>query len=116
MNVIIERYADIIAKYNILEWDSQPISYRFKANIRFIGGSILLVKEYLLPHGRKYTYHWQDVHDALKIRWDNAPHWKSVATFPHHRHEGEQIAPSTETSLEDVLAYIHAALMRSETP
>jgi hypothetical protein len=27
-----------------------------------------------------------DKKEKLKIRWDNAPHWESVSTFPHHKH------------------------------
>lgn len=36
----------------------------------------------------KYSYHWQGHDGALICRWDNAPHHREVATFPHHQHVG----------------------------
>lgn len=104
---IVDKYASIITDYEVITWESEPTSSRFKARITFIDGSSLLVKDYLFAHGRKYAYHWQDTTGALKMRWDNAPHWKSVDTFPHHRHEPTDVFPSREVALEDVLQYIH---------
>ncbi|MDP2822864.1 MAG: DUF6516 family protein [Sulfuritalea sp.] len=36
----------------------------------------------------KYSFHWQRSDGAPICRWDNAPHHRDVATFPHHLHEG----------------------------
>ena len=33
-------------------------------------------------------------------------HWKDIETFPHHRHEKNNVFPSKEFTLEDVMAYI----------
>lgn len=103
---IIVRYASIIADYKVITWEIEPTSSRFKARITFLDGSSLLIKDYLFAHGRKYAYQWQDSAGSLKMRWDNAPHWKHVETFPHHRHELEDVFPSREVDLEDVLQYI----------
>ena len=104
---IIDKHASIVADYEVITWESESASSRFKARITFIDGSALLIKDYLFAHGRKYTYHWQDSTGALKMRWDNAPHWKRVETFPYHRHEPADVFPSREVALEDVLQYIH---------
>lgn len=40
------------------------------------------------------------------FRYDNAPHHRQVATFSHHKHDGEVICDSREPSLEDVLLEI----------
>ena len=39
MKEILDRYKDIIKKYEIIVWDSEPIAYRFKAIITFIDDS-----------------------------------------------------------------------------
>ena len=43
-----------------MEWDKEPLSYRFKAAITFTDGSVLQIKDYLFPSGKRSTYHWQD--------------------------------------------------------
>jgi hypothetical protein len=37
----------------------------------------------------KYSFHWQDKHNHLIKRWDNAAHHPEVSTHPHHVHEGD---------------------------
>jgi len=38
----------------------------------------------------KYRYHWQDCNGLLMKRWDNAPHYRAINTFPHHLHDGSE--------------------------
>jgi hypothetical protein len=36
---------------------------------------------------QRYRYQWMDsTKTQLRKRWDNAPHFKEVNTFPHHVH------------------------------
>ena len=51
------------------------------------------------------SYYWLTPGNRLKIGWDNAPHHVELASFPHHKHVGEQTNRqlSYETSLEEVL-------------
>jgi hypothetical protein len=37
------------------------------------------------------------------FRYDNAPHHRNIATFPHHKHVGNNVSPSREPSLSTVL-------------
>jgi len=37
---------------------------------------------------------------------NNAPHYKNIKTFPHHKHTKKGIEESFETTLEDVLSVI----------
>lgn len=37
----------------------------------------------------KYRHHWQSQEGVLIKRWDNAPHYPQVASFPHHLHDGD---------------------------
>jgi hypothetical protein len=38
----------------------------------------------------KYRHHWQDRNGLLIKRWDNAPHYRAIDTFPHHLHDGAE--------------------------
>lgn len=76
-------------------------------------GSTLRVAE-RWQHSRliRYSYYWLTEHDTLRIGWDNAPHHSKVDSFPHHKHLGEQgqIAASSETRLEEVMAAVEDML------
>lgn len=112
MKELLEKYESIVTGYEIIEWDSEPTSYRFKAKVTFINDSNLTVKDCLFSTGRKYSFHWQDEKGNLIIRWDNAIHWKDINTFPHHKHEKDGVFSSKEVTLEDVLSHIYKILKR----
>jgi Family of unknown function (DUF6516) len=38
----------------------------------------------------KYRHHWQNQEGVLIKRWDNAPHYPQVVSFPHHLHDGSE--------------------------
>ena len=113
----IEAFKSIIDHYEVLLWENEPQSHRFKASIYFKDGSALIVKDYLFNLDRKYSYHWQDEDDQLICRWDNAGHWKTISTYPHHKHSGEreQVRPSRGVSLGDVLSAIEGEVERGMT-
>ncbi len=72
-------------------------------------GAKLFVKDYLfLDSTRKYTYHWQDRAGQLRCRWDNAPHWPGVISYPHHQHtDSEGMVTSSDVRMpEAALQYI----------
>jgi len=106
---LLKKYQNIIRKYRIILWEAEPSSFRFKAEILFTDHSTLFIREYRFAATRKYVYQWQDRQNNLKVRWDNAPHWKSLATFPHHKHIGSKmnVVGSTELFLEDVMRVIY---------
>lgn len=59
--------------------------------------------EHKTPVKRRYAYHVFDS-DVMVVRWDNAPHHRDIATFPHHKHICGEIAESKEMQISDVLA------------
>jgi hypothetical protein len=59
---------------------------------------------------QKYSYHCQKGDGELIVRWDNKPHWKEMATYPHHKHDGGQVVPSHRATITDVLAEIEQRL------
>lgn len=81
----------------------------------YIRGSLLLlnrselhIAEYVVtephPHRLKYRYHLQDRDGRLLSRWDNAPHHRSVPTYPHHRHDvSGGVEPAESTDLSTIL-------------
>ncbi len=82
----------------------------------YINGSLLFnnghrldfveVKDMDRPSKVKYRYHYMAQDHTCIFRYDNAPHHRNIATFPHHKHIGEDILESTEPTLFDVLLEI----------
>ncbi len=71
-------------------------------------GSILHIRErYSGGDLIKYSYHLMKGDEV--VRWDNVPHHKEIRTYPHHRHEGDQILESTEMDIILVLRVIEGA-------
>jgi hypothetical protein len=73
-------------------------------------GSILHGFEYVVAlKGKiareKYRYHWMN-ENGLIMRWDNAPHHKEIETFPFHIHTRNEILPSEEVRLDEILKTI----------
>jgi hypothetical protein len=98
-----------VTDYQIELYEHESSLFRFKATVILVDGSKLRIKEYRFSDGsRKYAYHWESADGILKTRWDNAEHWPNVSTYPHHKHQdsSDNVQPSTETGLEDVLKHI----------
>lgn len=83
----------------------------------YISGCLLFNNEYRLDFVEvkdidcaskiKYRYQYMDEQYTCIFRYDNAPHHLNIATFPHHKHLGEQdVQESHEPTLFDVLLEI----------
>lgn len=89
-----------------------------RAVLTFVDGSRLETVEYvrLEPEEglqvERYSYRWMDADNNLLTRWDNAPHYRHLPGFPHHRHEGDErnIVPGEPMSLFAVLDLIAARI------
>ena len=95
-----------IVDYTVLDnrkWDT-GFYYKIKAII--IDNSNFFASEYQDTLSREYSFHWQSPDNELIIRWDNAPHHKSLATFPHHKHLPDTIEESQEMTLQEALKFI----------
>ena len=83
---VLREYSFIILSYRISRLEQIGRLFRLRAEIELLDHSRLFVRETILgAKKRKYSYHWQDEHGKLIIRWDNAPDW-DLETFPHHKH------------------------------
>jgi hypothetical protein len=60
----------------------------------------------------KYRHHWQEHDGLLPKRWDNAPHYPTVGTFPHHLHDEaeDRVVDHPATTGLEVLQRILAEL------
>jgi len=104
---LIAEYKYLIKSFQILLYEQEGELFRFKAELQLKDDSKLFIKEYVFRYNeRKYAYHWADDSGCLICRWDNAPHWAEISTFPHHKHTETGVQESTETSLSDVLKVI----------
>jgi len=104
---LAEEFSGIIKDYSVIEYKRYGSAVSLVARVVFKDGSLLHIRDYLFIDGkRKYSYHWQNVHDGLITRWDNSPHHKELSTFPHHRHLPEGVAVSKERTIKDVLIVI----------
>jgi hypothetical protein len=97
----------------------------------FFTRSVLRVRCNLLPSSHhldirliqtenETIYSYQLYTDHPIIRWDNAPHFPAITTFPHHFHniKGEVVASPLQGSvfedLDDVLKNIKSILVSNE--
>jgi len=106
---LLKKFSHIILKSEVQVYEFDENQFRIKMELELIDHSKLIIKDYRFSnHKRKYAYHWMNSNGDLRIRWDNAPHWENISTFPHHRHVKslEEILPSTETDTESILNFI----------
>jgi hypothetical protein len=116
MNTIPAEFAPFIATHDILARRSDAHIVQVKARIVFVDDSLLVYTDIaiLTEERRKYSFQWMNSDGTLRIRWDNAPHYPHIATYPHHQHIGDEtsVQDSPEMTLDDVLAVITATLER----
>ncbi|MEM6837270.1 MAG: DUF6516 family protein [Cyanobacteria bacterium P01_C01_bin.120] len=61
---------------------------------------------------QRYRYQWMDsTKTQLRKRWDNAPHFPDVETFPHHVHIEQEanVLPSKLLGILNLLTVLEAA-------
>ena len=99
---LLEKYS-FISSYEILDYKTWETGLYYKIKIVITDNSIIYAREYISETERIYSFHWQDENENIITRWDNAPHYKNMSTYPHHKHENREIKVSREITLEDVL-------------
>ena len=109
----LARFSDIVSSWDVVLYEIEGSNSRLKLTVHFKDGSTLYIREHIFEgQHRKYAYHWQDANQQLRIRWDNASHWPTIHTHPHHKHIHtlDHVEPSDATSLEEVLHIIREPL------
>jgi len=94
-----------------VNFDSIGDYLRLKIRVRLKNNWLMDVWEHTAPKLRRYSYH-VFAGKKLIVRWDNAPHFKDVSTFPRHMHIGEEIKESKEMTIESVLEELKRMMSR----
>jgi hypothetical protein len=96
--------SDIVIDVEIIEMILEPNTQYLRAKAKLRKGYVLYVTEGIGESYRRYSYHLKRDNEMIK-RWDNAPHWKSIKTFPFHVHLAGNDKPqaSMEVFVDDVL-------------
>ena len=101
---------------------------RFEAYIKvrliLIDDSVLDVTEYLhaVEEGdaqlKRYSYHWMEPSNQLRLRWDNVRHYPDLPSFPHHLHNRNEkdVISSEPMTLSKVLDRIELEMKSAKDP
>ncbi len=90
-----------------------------RGSLFFLDGSRLHIREFVnveyVVDRYMYVYHYQKADDTLVFRYDNTPHHPDIASFPHHKHVGDDttVQPTPAPNLGIVLNEIHQHLLRN---
>ncbi len=123
---MIEKYLDEIDR--VIKDDSlvffsdfqkvytSPNTAYIKAKVRFIDNSLLNLFQHVCFKESKpiinYRYHYMDSKNNLIFRYDNAPHYPSISTFPHHKHILSGMKESRMPSIKNLITEIHQHIIR----
>ena len=103
--------SEIVQEIIVLIQIQEPANQALRARVHLKGGYILHINESLGIGYRNYSYHIQKSERMVR-RWDNAPHWPAMKTFPHHLHLSNEDQPSecNEIFIDDVLNEMKAII------
>ena len=106
--------SDIVEKLTVIVLFQEPGRQALRATALLKGGYVLHINEALGRGFRRYSYHIQKGEQMVR-RWDNAPHWPDMKTFPHHLHldSEKNASESREVFIEDVLGEMKTILSDS---
>jgi hypothetical protein len=105
-----------LQSYNLIKDKRSLYIGIVEGSIKFIDNSTLYFMEFVdVSKGiekYKYSYHYENKDKVIIFRYDMAPHFRNIETFPHHKHETEQIIASNEPSLKDVMYEIEKLILK----
>ncbi len=90
---LLNRWSEV-SQLHVLDYETDAgIVWLIKVRANLPDGYQMQIR--LRLRGNSASYSYQLFRDRPIIRWDNAPHYPGVATFPHHFHDNvENIHPS----------------------
>ena len=93
------------------EYDEDADAGIIGGSISFKDGSIFHFKEVLIGERRNYRFQYMDERNNLIFRWDTAPHYRNLKTFPYHVHFPDGVKGSIQVTLIDVLDKIEGIVI-----
>jgi hypothetical protein len=85
-----------------------PLRINLRIRVRFVSGHLLEFNEsVIIEEGQinhlSYRYHLQDKQNKLVFRYDNAPHFPTLANFPHHKHLPDKVDSTKKISIAEAI-------------
>ena len=106
----------LVSAYVIQDFRQSDSAFYLNLKISFKDNSELHLREYSDAIHRKYAFHWQTQSGELITRWDNAPHFQELATYPHHKHLASgHVVESTDISIDEVMTFIELQIWSTWT-
>lgn len=102
--------SDLFKSIEVTEFIDEESVKLLRVKAEVVDGTFLYITELHAIDYQKYSYHWQKENGELIIRWDNKPHWKNLKTFPHHKHERDNVIPSHRVNIDDVIKTMKEAI------
>jgi hypothetical protein len=109
MLYLFDSNPSLFKSWRVVQYEQEGDTYLLRVSTVLRDDSRLEVRDYLFIDGsRTYAYHWMEPDNRLRRRWDNAPHWPSISTNPHHTHRPDEEIPepSSVTNLEDLMIFL----------
>lgn len=108
--VSLLKQSKVFSDIEVLEFVDEDTVQLLKIKATVKDGSVLYVTELHAASYQKYSYHWQKENGEMLIRWDNSPHYKKLKTFPHHRHESDNVLPSHRITIDEIIEEIRKVI------
>ena len=110
------RRSAIVLDVEVLEIIDEESAKLIKIRAVLKDDCLLYITELHTKDYQKYSYHCQKNDRNLIVRWDNKPHWRDMSTYPHHKHENDQVFPSHRVTIADVLEQIEERITITGLP
>lgn len=102
----LRKFEKYIDSYTFTQYEQNGNNLRLKMIINFTDKSKVFIKEIVINgNKRKYGYNWINKDNELICRWDNAPDWTEIVTFPHHKHvrSEQNVKPSRNIEFSTIM-------------
>jgi len=100
----LDSLVSIIATSSLHEEIDSNVGIGFiRGQVIFVDGSRFEFTEQLPIERQKFRLNFMDAENQLVVRWDSAPHHKSLPTFPFHKHTQQGVEPYPAITTLDAL-------------
>lgn len=120
-NLLLLTVSPIIEHFQLITRRELEAEGYLRIRAKLIDESLLAISIYCqikedIIHLIDYRFHWQDKHEKLNLRWDNARHHPEIETFPQHLHirEEEKVTESTGIDLWEILRVLELELKETK--
>ncbi|MBI4843429.1 MAG: hypothetical protein HY809_03785 [Nitrospirae bacterium] len=126
INAFIKEIEEAISNSSIVVSSTIQKYFGSSKNEAYVRGELLFIDMssfdfavYITERGRKVIFdkfrlQYMDSQNRLVFRYDNAPHYKNIPTFPSHKHLHDgKVVSTTPPKFSEVLEEITALIAQS---